>query len=296
MKILIEILAVLLVVVLLEVVREHYTFCVTHYKITSEKLKEAEGTKVLFLSDLHNQRYGRGNIRLLARIRKEAPDMVLIGGDMLVGKEGQDCSVAVEFVTALTAFCPVYYANGNHEQRMKEQPEKYGDVYVKYKKDLSDAGVHFLENESEEVHLKGAELRLTGLEIPANHFTRFKKKELTQEMLELCVGRSSNKKNYYKILLAHNPTYMKEYLKWGADLVLSGHLHGGMVRIPGLGGVVSPGFKLFPKYSGGCYEETGQTVVVSRGLGSHTIPVRLFNPAEVIVLEFHTCETGGNLV
>ncbi len=296
MKIMVEVLAVLLVAVLIEVIREHYTFCVTCYGIASERLKGAEGARVLFLSDLHNQRYGRENRRLLARIRKETPDMILIGGDMLVGKKGQDCSAVVEFVTALTDLCPVYYANGNHEQRMKEHPGEYGDVYVRYKKELADAGVHFLENESKEISLRGARLRLTGLEIPRNHFTRFKKRELTQGMLESCVGRSGGEKNYYKILLAHNPTYMKEYLEWGADLVLSGHFHGGIVRIPGLGGIVSPGFKLFPRYSGGCYEENGQTVVVSRGLGSHTIPVRLFNPAEVIVLEFHTCETGGNLV
>ncbi len=79
---------------------------------------------------------------------------------------------------------------------------------------------------------------------------------------------------------------MKAYLSWGADLVLSGHLHGGIVRIPGFRGVISPGFELFPKYSGGCCREGSQTAVVSRGLGSHTIPVRLFNEAELIVLEF----------
>ena len=88
----------------------------------------------------------------------------------------------------------------------------------------------------------------------------------------------------YQILLAHNPMYAETYLEWGADLILSGHLHGGIVRIPGLGGVVSPQFRLFPKYSGEHTEKNGKSVVVSKGLGTHTIKIRFLNPAEVVVL------------
>ena len=82
---------------------------------------------------------------------------------------------------------------------------------------------------------------------------------------------------------------MKEYLAWGADLILSGHLHGGMVRIPGIGGVIGPDFVLFPKYSGEMRRVGDQTVIVSNGLGTHTIHIRLFNPAEVVVLSLNNC-------
>ena len=93
----------------------------------------------------------------------------------------------------------------------------------------------------------------------------------------------------FQVLLAHNPSYMKEYLAWGADLILSGHLHGGMVRIPRIGGVIGPDFVLFPKYSGEMRRVGGQTVIVSKGLGTHTIHIRLFNPAEIVVLSLNNC-------
>ena len=90
----------------------------------------------------------------------------------------------------------------------------------------------------------------------------------------------------YTVLLAHNPDFFPVYAEWGADLVLSGHVHGGMVRIPGWKGVVSPNIRFFPKYDGGKFEEGKSTMILSRGLGMHTIPVRLFNPGELIVIDF----------
>ena len=92
-------------------------------------------------------------------------------------------------------------------------------------------------------------------------------------------------KSRYNILLAHNPDYLKQYAKWGADLVISGHVHGGIMRLPFLGGIIAPSFKIFPKYSGGLYEEGESKMILSTGLGSHTIPVRVFNPAQLVVLE-----------
>ena len=85
--------------------------------------------------------------------------------------------------------------------------------------------------------------------------------------------------------MAHNPDYFEEYAAWGADLVLSGHVHGGMMRLPILGGVVSPAFKLFPKYDGGLFQQGKSTMILSRGLGMHTIPIRIFNPGELILLK-----------
>ena len=90
----------------------------------------------------------------------------------------------------------------------------------------------------------------------------------------------------YTVLLAHNPDYFKKYSKWGADLTLSGHLHGGLVRFPLLGGMASPGVRFFPKYSGGVYRKNIRHLIVSRGLGTHTIPLRLFDPGELVVIDF----------
>ena len=89
----------------------------------------------------------------------------------------------------------------------------------------------------------------------------------------------------YSILLAHNPEHFQAYVSWGADLILSGHVHGGIIRLPFLGGVVSPAMKLFPKYDGGLFSQGNSHMVLSRGLGTHTIPVRINNKAELVVVE-----------
>lgn len=268
---------------LLENFRELHGFRVTEYEITSERLAGLEGeTKVMFLSDLHNHRYGRGNRRLLEAVRRMRPDLILIGGDMIVAKNGRSDQTALEFVRALPDIAPVYYANGNHEQRLKEHPERYQGSYLEYRKKLEACGVAFLENRTEEYVLKGARLYLTGLEIPLEDYTRFYQRRLEMREIEARIGH--RKREGFSILLAHNPSYMEQYLDWGADLILSGHFHGGLVRLPGVGAVMSPSFQLFPPYSGGRYREDGRDIVVSKGLGTHTFHIRLGNPAEAVLL------------
>lgn len=268
-----------------EIFRELKSFRVTGYQIISGKWKDARRkSRIVFLSDLHNKVYGYRNQRLFHKIRRARPDLILIGGDMLLGRNGHDYRRTLDFLKRLPGICPVCYANGNHEQRMKEHPEEYDQSYEKYKEELLGAGIRLLENESEEISIGGVPVRISGLEIPDKGYSRVCRQKPDVETIKRCVGDCD--KDYYQILLAHNPSYMEAYFSWGADLVLSGHLHGGIVRIPGFRGIISPDFKLFPKYSGGCYRKGEQTAVVSRGLGNHTVPVRLFNPAEIIVLEF----------
>lgn len=266
-----------------EWIREIYSFKVTHYHIHSSKLNGLKETrKVILLSDLHNNCYGKENEKLLEEIRNVNPDFIFVAGDMLVGKEGDSAEVAEKLAEQLSQIAPVYYGNGNHEQRMKEHPEKYGDVYEKYREKLVNCGVHFLENEKADLLWDGISVHVYGMEIPEICYTRGKKASLKKDEMEQLIGKAS--KEDYNILLAHNPTFTTTYLKWGADLSLSGHLHGGVVRIPYLGGVITPQMKLFPKYSGELTIEGESAVVVSKGLGTHTIKIRFLNPAELIVL------------
>ena len=125
-------------------------------------------------------------------------------------------------------------------------------------------------------------MQIHGVEIPYINYHKFKKTTLSESQLREILGKADQSK--YQILMAHNPVYMETYKKWGADLVLCGHLHGGIVRIPGIGGVISPQFRLFPRHSGELTKEGKQTMVVSKGLGTHTIKIRFLNMAEVIVL------------
>ena len=306
--IIIGILAAAVLLVFAEMYRELHTFRVTRYQVTSPKLA---GKKTwVFLSDLHNQVYGENHCRLIDAVKQESPDLILIGGDMLVGKNGHSYEPALACVKELVKIAPVYYANGNHEERMKLKSEKYDQSYALYKEKLLELGVHLLENESivlqedfknncavqakesadsqmdcenRENKTATRKVRLTGLEIPLECYTHLKRKEMPEGAIKERVGERDPEA--FQVLLAHNPSYMKEYLAWGADLILSGHLHGGMVRLPGIGGVIGPDFVLFPKYSGEMRRVGDQTVIVSKGLGTHTIHIRLFNPAEVVVLK-----------
>lgn len=226
--------------------------------------------------------YGEENERLLESIRNQHPDLILIGGDMLVRKDGNSYDKTVHFLAKLPGICPVYCANGNHEQKLKELPDKYEQSYEEYKKALTASGIHMLENASETVKLEEVPVKLSGLEIPLGAYARFGKKELSLKKITDRIGEHGDD---YQILLAHHPGYMKEYLAYGADLILGGHYHGCVVQLPGIGGVISTNFTLFPKYSGGIYQEGEQTAVVSRGLGTHSVPLRLWNWPELIVLE-----------
>lgn len=275
--------AVFIVYCLIEMIRELRDFRVTKYRICSQKLNGIKREKkIIFLSDLHNRMYGEENERLLKSIRNQHPDLILIGGDMLVRKDGNSYDKTVHFLAKLPGICPVYCANGNHEQKLKELPDKYEQSYEEYKKALTASGIHMLENASETVKLDEVPVKLSGLEIPLGAYARFGKKELSLKEITDRIGEHGDD---YQILLAHHPGYMKEYLAYGADLILGGHYHGCVVQLPWIGGVISTNFTLFPKYSGGIYQEGEQTAVVSRGLGTHSVPLRLWNWPELIVLE-----------
>lgn len=282
-KIILIIVAVFIVYCLIEMIRELRDFRVTKYRICSQKLNGIKREKkLIFLSDLHNRMYGEENERLLESIRNQHPDLILIGGDMLVRKDGNSYDKTVHFLAKLPGICPVYCANGNHEQKLKELPDKYEQSYEEYKKALTASGIHMLENASETVKLDEVPVKLSGLEIPLGAYARFGKKELSLKEITDRIGEHGDD---YQILLAHHPGYMKEYLAYGADLILGGHYHGCVVQLPWIGGVISTNFTLFPKYSGGIYPEGEQTAVVSRGLGTHSVPLRLWNWPELIVLE-----------
>ncbi len=282
-KIILIIVTVFIVYCLIEMIRELRDFRVTKYRICSQKLNGIKREKkIIFLSDLHNRMYGEENERLLESIRNQHPDLILIGGDMLVRKDGNSYDKTVHFLAKLPGICPVYCANGNHEQKLKELPDKYEQSYEEYKKALTASGIHMLENASETVKLEEVPVKLSGLEIPLGAYARFGKKELSLKEITDRIGEHGDD---YQILLAHHPGYMKEYLAYGADLILGGHYHGCVVQLPGIGGVISTNFTLFPKYSGGIYQEGEQTAVVSRGLGTHSVPLRLWNWPELIVLE-----------
>ena len=189
---------------------------------------------------------------------------------------------AMSLMDELTKKYPVYCVNGNHEQRLKEFPDRYGEQYQKYSDAIKSFGVHLLENSCERLEINRMPITVWGYELPIEYYRRGRKAELLEMQITEVLGAPDE--NSFNILLAHNPVYFPTYAAWGADLTLAGHLHGGIIRIPGIGGVITPQVKLFPEYDRGFFERNGKYMAVSAGLGEHTVPIRIFNPPQLILL------------
>lgn len=254
-------------------------FVVKKYKVVTDKIKQRH--KFVVLSDLHGKEYGKDNEKLLKAIDAQEPTAILIAGDMLTGVAGKEFGHVLKFLGALSEKYPIYYGNGNHEYRLKIYPETFGNMAEDYAKGLSKIGIFPLCNES--TTLEKDSITIYGLEIDKEFYKKGRKKPMDASYMDKMLGKPDADR--YNILLAHNPAYFEQYANWGADLVLSGHVHGGIMRLPFGKGVIAPSFALFPKYSGGKYEENNSTMILSTGLGCHTIPVRVFNPAQLVVVE-----------
>ncbi len=281
--ILITILGVALLVLVWIMLYDSNRFVVSVHVVTDSGGRIRKPCRAVVLADLHNKCYGRDNERLLAAIREYCPDMILVAGDIPTAKPGAALDVAIRLMEELSRDYPVYYANGNHEHRMKLYPEVYGGMGEAYGRALEEMGVCRLVNAH--IDLPEYGLALYGAEIDRFYYKRFGVQKMEDSYLSSTLGKPSPA--MFNVLLAHNPDYFPQYARWGADLVLSGHVHGGMVRVPFWNrGVVSPNIRLFPRYDGGDFQEGQARMLVSRGLGMHTIPIRLFNPGELLVLDF----------
>lgn len=255
-------------------------FVIVKHKVADERIRGS--LRACVLADLHNKQYGKENELLLKAIEEQKPDVIFIAGDILTAQPGKSLKPAICFMEKLAEKYPIFYGNGNHEHRLKLYPETYGDMGKEYTEALAKMGVEPLVNSSR--YLEKSNICVYGIEIDREYYKRFTVPEMEAGYMESLLGLPD--RSHYNVLLAHNPDYFPEYAAWGADMTFSGHVHGGIVRIPGWKGVASPNIRLFPKYDGGKFEESGAVMILSRGLGMHTIPVRLFNPGELIVIDF----------
>lgn len=242
---------------------------IENYHIVSNKILTRQ--RIALLTDLHGCMHGHKNARLLRMLERVSPDYICIAGDMTV-KNGDFTDEMLELLKILAERYPVYYAPGNHEIRMPE--------YDEYRIQLAQFGVQYLENK---VFPIGGNVLVYGLDLPEYWYHKvWEKREMGVEELRNCLGECDE--TCFSILLAHNPEYFPQYAQWGADLTLSGHVHGGIIRLPVLGGVIAPSLQLFPTYDAGLYEQRGRRMVISRGLGLHTVKLRYFNRPELSVI------------
>lgn len=257
---------------------------VREYEVASGAVGEAfDGYTMVVMADLHDNGAGKRNNRLMASIRRIHPDAVMVAGDMVMARKGvcryNECA---RLLKRLAFRYPVYYGLGNHEDRMGKKPEEYGSAYQEWYGEMMRSGVTVLDNISLTIREGRDALTITGLNMNRTYYQNFKKVPMAPGYLEETLGVA--RREEYHILLAHSPAYFEEYAAWGADLTLSGHYHGGTIRLPFLGGVIAPNYELFPKWSRGRFDLDGKTMIVSGGLGTHSVNLRLGNISELLVV------------
>lgn len=241
--------------------------------------EELSGLRILLLSDLHCNPLICNNKKVLKRLAEERPDVILLAGDM-ISKYGKKANNRVPaFLKELTGIAPVVYSMGNHEEVLRTE---YPDKFNAYRKQVEEMGIFFPDNETASLILQGKNVEFAGLTLKHEYYYKRKRRPLPSEAVEELV--IENPEN--TILLAHFPDHFPEYSKL-APLVVSGHNHGGIIRLPVVGGFISPQLYI-PPYTRGCYTEDNSTMVVSAGIGSHSLPARLFNRVEYCVITTKT--------
>ena len=233
---------------------------------------EFDGYIIVHLSDLHGHEYGEGNSDLLARVREQRPDLIVITGD-LIDQEGQ-LQMVPALARGLSAAAPTYYVTGNHEWSL-------GTARVKELKNLlAQCGVTVLTNQYKIVERNGARLVLAGVDDPNGYAD-----QKSPETLYTQIGREAP--GLFTVLLAHRNDRFGQYAAAGYDFEMSGHAHGGIVRLPFVGGLMGTDRQLFPEWTSGLYTLGDSTLFVSRGLGNNTVPFqgfRIFNRPELAVV------------
>ena len=278
------------------------------YEIADPKVsKELSGFRIALFSDVHNSFYGEDQEHIIPVIESLSPDIVVFAGDA-VNKIRYDTETtegldnACRLFSALGKAFPVYYVSGNHDKRFEQlckAGDPFADCYFKgkalkaaarmdpspfdtygdYLKTISEAGVCILSNTH--VNLAGGALRLTGLDLPLMYYRHRCDRPGADLLKELIREPDPAAMN---ILVTHTPRFFREYSQWGANLTLCGHMHGGIIRLPLIGGVFSPYRTLFPKYCYGKYRIGDKKMIVSSGCSLGLFRERLTNPPEIVLI------------
>ena len=229
-----------------------------------------DGCRLVVLGDLHSTWFGEKNETLLEAVRAQEPEYIFLVGDLLDAFRDLPQGYAGETAAGLTAIAPTYYVTGNHEWAVGDVPE--------LKKTLEAQGVTVLSNQFVTLERNGDTAVLAGIDDP-NGYADQKSPETLAEEVRAAYG------DPFWMLLAHRDDHFPEqYSLLGADLVISGHGHGGVIRLPFTDGLLSTDRTFFPSYTAGLYEKNGSALFVTRGLGNSGPSFRLFNRPEVAVV------------
>lgn len=268
-----SILSLLFVFCVIFVIADQWRLTVEHYNVTTEKLSQS--VRIVELTDLHNKEFGQGNCDLVQRVKELKPGLIAMVGDMN-SDEDSDEQVVLPLIGQLKTIAPVYYVFGNHEYKLKD--------FSGFEEKLRSAGAVYLQNEMAEFPVGDKKILIGGIcQYPFYDFYEPDFDNPQRYFLE-----DFSKREEYKLLLCHFPEYfIWRFSEYDIDLMLSGHTHGGVVRVPFFGGLIAPNQEgLFPEYCDGFHMKNGSSIIISKGLGSNKwwVP-RINNPPEITVVD-----------
>lgn len=227
-----------------------------------------DGLRIVDLADLHGRVFGRGSRRLLAAVRRAEPDLICIDGDLF--DEYTDLAMLPPLLRGLCAIAPVYYVTGNHEWRV---PGLRGILAQ-----MRACGVTVLQDDWRVLRRGEDALIVAGTDDPCGPAERKTPAELIADI------RAEAGEAAFLLLLAHRNDQLPQWSALGVQAVLAGHCHGGVVRLPFVGGLFGTDRRLFPAWDAGLYRQGETALYVSRGLGYTNVHFRLFNRPEVAVI------------
>ncbi|SHI19804.1 hypothetical protein SAMN02745823_03280 [Sporobacter termitidis DSM 10068] len=241
------------------------------YPVQASALPAAfDGYRIVQLSDIHAATFGKDNAALVGAVKKARPDIIAVTGDLINNDDDKSADLAVvrPLIQSLVSIAPVYYVTGNHE---------WDSGWVReLLTTLTDSGVTVLRNDYERLAVGKASIILAGIDDPNGPADMITPEELIADI-------RAKEGDAYIVLLAHRNNYLDRLSKAGVGLILCGHAHGGIVRLPLVGGLVGPSRELFPRYTSGVYSKDGTSMLVSRGIGNHTGFPRFLNNPEIAV-------------
>lgn len=247
---------------------------VSSYDIVDSRIpKKFNKYKIVQVSDFHNTKSNKLINDLVKEIKKQKPNVIVITGD-LVDSRKTDIDVSINFIKRIKDIAPIYFITGNHEASIS----KYENLKVKLEKE----SVIILDNKTKVLEVADSKINLIGVNDPS---MSYHPEATDSEKIKSELTESNYDKNSYSILLSHRPELFNTYVDNEIDLVLTGHAHGGQIRIPFIGGLVAPNQGLFPEYTSGTFKEENTSMIISRGIGNSIIPFRINNRPELVIVE-----------
>ena len=271
----------LFLIILGEVWCSIHWLIVRNYEYQSEKLGSGQEINVAVLSDLHDHEFGKENKKLVKKIKEQEPDLILLDGDIL-NEDSENADVPCALIRKLKDVAPVYFSLGNHEVSYMENG--HTDLVGQ----LEAAGAVVLDKSYEDIEVNGVQFRLGGLYDYAFALDGNDDAKNTPEPVKSFLEDYQNT-DHLKLMMAHRPEsfcFGNASSVWDVDLVISGHIHGGQVVLPILGGLYGGDQGWFPEYVHGMYQKDDMNIFVTSGLGSHhQLLPRFWNRPEIAMIE-----------